>query len=56
MRKRDKVTYLVRLEVGAIEDHMSRAAAGGGPAGEEPTHGGRALQVARDRGRGGMTR
>lgn len=34
MRKRDRVTYLVLLAVGAIEDHMARTRPGravGGP-------------------------
>lgn len=57
MRQRDRATYLVLLEVGAIEDHMTpggsrraRAAQGRGTA--EP-----ALQPpARTRDQGGLTR
>lgn len=57
MRKRDRVTYLVLLAVGAIEDHMARTGPGRAVEGRERVVTERALAPAIQPGRqGGLTR
>ncbi len=57
MRKRDRVTYLVLLAVGAIEDHMARTHPGRAATGRERALTERSLVPAVQPGRqGGLTR
>lgn len=57
MRKRDQVTYLLLLAVGAIEDHMARAQPQRLPPGQERGLGERSLEPAFQPGpQGGLTR
>lgn len=57
MRKRDRVTYLVLLAVGAIEDNMARSGPGRAVGGYQRAISRRVPAPARQPGRqGGLTR
>lgn len=57
MRKRDHVTYLVLLGVGAIEEHMARGRPGATPSARERNLPERSLQRGGRAGReGGLAR
>lgn len=55
MRKRTKVTYLVLLDVGAIEDHLTRPR-GGSRERREPAAPVHTRTITMDRRKGGLAR